>query len=217
MLGRALLTASLGALAGATCTTGQVAVPVIEPARNEPPPVAAEPEASGGVARYVVRLGSAWFGARAAWLGISVRAAELRDAEMSGTLPPDGFWDRQTAIEAAALWGALCNDCHGGRRRVSRAKQIPPPAPDWGTKQGFFFGRPRLPSQVFETILSGGPPRGALPSEMPPWRRRLSREQIWALVYFIAFESGGVEGAFPPSLFPQRTEEALGPAAPLQP
>lgn len=207
--GRARIFATLVALVSPTCTTGQVTVPVIEPARNDPSSQLegnpAPGEEARTVTRYVVRLGRAWFDARAAWLGLTPRQAERRDAEMSGTLPPDGFWDRQTATEAAALWGALCNDCHGGRRRVSRAKEIPPPAPDWGTKQGYFFGRPRLPSQVFETIAFGGPPRGALPSEMPAWQRRLSREQIWALVYFIAFESGGVEGAFPPSLFPRLT------------
>ncbi len=38
---------------------------------------------------------------------------------------------------------------------------------------------------------------------MPAWRGKLSKEQIWALIYFIEFQSGGIEGRFPPSLYPR--------------
>jgi hypothetical protein len=31
------------------------------------------------------------------------------------------------------------------------------------------------------------------------WRGRLAREQIWAILYFLEFQSGGIEGRFPPS------------------
>ena len=30
-----------------------------------------------------------------------------------------------------------------------------------------------------------------------------TREQIWALLYFLEFQSGGIEGRFPPSLYPR--------------
>lgn len=189
------------------CARATTPVPVIEPTP------AGEPAAGANerkVTTYTVRLGSAWFTARGEWLGVTPKDAERRDAVISDSIPPPDFWDRQTATEAAALWGGLCNDCHGGRRRVSTAKEIPPPAPDWPTKQAFFFGRPRLPGAEFRTIFGGGPPRGEVPSEMPAWGRKLSREQIWALVYFIAWESGGVEGAFPPGLFPKRSDEPTG-------
>jgi hypothetical protein len=38
---------------------------------------------------------------------------------------------------------------------------------------------------------------------MPAWRGRLAREQIWAILYFLEFQSGGIEGRFPPSLYPR--------------
>jgi hypothetical protein len=38
---------------------------------------------------------------------------------------------------------------------------------------------------------------------MPPWRGKLAREEIWALLYFLEYQSGGIEGRFPPSLYPR--------------
>ena len=40
---------------------------------------------------------------------------------------------------------------------------------------------------------------------MPAWRGKLSKEQIWALIYFVEYQSGGIEGRFPPSLYPRET------------
>jgi hypothetical protein len=39
---------------------------------------------------------------------------------------------------------------------------------------------------------------------MPAWRNTLANEMIWALLYFLEYQSGGVESRFPPSLFPRR-------------
>ena len=44
------------------------------------------------------------------------------------------------------------------------------------------------------------------PSEMPAWGPRLSREQIWSLVYYIEHESRGILGDFPPGLYPERRD-----------
>ena len=35
----------------------------------------------------------------------------------------------------------------------------------------------------------------------------VAKEEIWAILYFLEFQSGGIEGRFPPSLYPRRTEE----------
>jgi len=43
---------------------------------------------------------------------------------------------------------------------------------------------------------------------MIAWKKELSREQIWALLYFLEYQSGGIEGRFPPSLYPRRPEAA---------
>ena len=40
---------------------------------------------------------------------------------------------------------------------------------------------------------------------MPAWRGKLSKEQIWALIYFVEYQSGGIEGRFPPSLIRAKT------------
>jgi hypothetical protein len=42
--------------------------------------------------------------------------------------------------------------------------------------------------------------------KMPAWRGKLSKEQIWALIYFVEYQSGGIEGRFPPSLMPRESQ-----------
>lgn len=154
-----------------------------------------------------VHTGDLWWGFRASFLGLTDKQVRDRDAAILDTEPPDKFWDAQSAIEAASLWSSLCNECHGGRRKVEDALAMPPPPKGWGRGEGLFFGKRRPYAQVFAVVYDGGPPRNNKRSEMPPWRGKIAREQIWSLLYFLVYQSGGVEGPFPPSLQPRQSDE----------
>jgi mono/diheme cytochrome c family protein len=147
-----------------------------------------------------------WWRFRADFLRVSPAQARERDGQFSDRQPPPIFWDQQTAIEAAAVWGTLCNECHGGRRRVEDAAKMPPPPAGWGRGDGLFFGQRRAYDSLFNIVSGGGPERNGKKSEMPAWRGRLAREQIWAILYFLEYQSGGIEGRFPPSLYPRVRE-----------
>lgn len=151
----------------------------------------------------VVHLDEKWFDVRASFLGVDVSAARARDAAISTSAAPADFWDEQTAVEAVSIWSALCNECHGGRRRVKDATSMAKPPAGWGTGEGLFFGARRPYREIFGVISLGGPIRNGVPSEMPAWQDKLSHEQIWSLIYFLEFQSGGIEGRFPPSLYPR--------------
>jgi hypothetical protein len=62
---------------------------------------------------------------------------------------------------------------------------------------------------VLEIVYDGGPVRESGRAEMPAWRSILSTEMIWALLYFLEYQSGGIESHFAPSLQPRRPK-ALG-------
>lgn len=154
-----------------------------------------------------VHTGELWWGFRAGFLGISEAQARAREGEISDQQAPAEFWDGQTALEAVSLWTSLCNECHGGRRRVQDALSMPPPPAGWGRGEGLFFGRRRPYREMFAIVHDGGPPRNGKRSEMPPWRGKISREQIWAVLYFLAYQSGGLEEPTPPSLQPRQSDE----------
>jgi mono/diheme cytochrome c family protein len=154
-----------------------------------------------------VHTGELWWGFRGQHLGLNEKQARDRDAAMSDREAPDKFWDGQTALETVSLWSSLCNECHGGRRKVEDAMQMPAPPANWGKGEGLFFGKRRPYSEVFNVVYNGGPERNGKRSEMPPWRGKIAREQIWAILYFLVYQSGGVEGPFPPSLQPRQSDE----------
>jgi hypothetical protein len=151
-------------------------------------------------------IGDKWWKFRADFLGISESEARDRDAAISGDRAPSGFWDKQTATETVAIWGSLCNECHGGRRRLRDAMVMPGPGQSWGRGDGLFFGNRRDYAAVFATVNQGGAPRDGVRSQMPAWVGKLAREEMWALLYFLEFQSGGIEGRFPPSLYPRTLE-----------
>jgi hypothetical protein len=155
----------------------------------------------------VIHTAEAWWPFRAQFLGMSERQARERDAAIPDRQRPERFWDEQTATEAVNLWTALCNECHGGRRRLEDALAMPGPAPAWGRGEGVFFGRRRPYSEVFEVISNGGPERRGIASDMPAWRVKIAKEQIWALLYFLEYQSGAIDGPLPPSLQPRRGGE----------
>jgi hypothetical protein len=154
-----------------------------------------------------IHPGEAWYFARAEWIGITPDQAKTRDGAISTEQAPEGFWDEQSSTEAAGLWTAYCNDCHGGRRRVADAKLIPAPPVGWGHSAGYFFGKEKKHEEIFRTIFAGVSaikPGANEDAKMPAWGARLSREQIWSLVYFIEVQSGSTAGTFPPGLYPQQ-------------
>lgn len=153
-----------------------------------PPPPAPPVEAAPV---DVFHLGDEWFDYRGPQLGLTTDEARARDDRISDSAPPpDNFWDKALARETGLIWTRLCANCHGGRRSVARAVEIAAPPPGWGQSEGFFFTGSRTHSDVFAMIYHGAEvPPGAKPP-MPPWKDKLSREQIWALVYWIEHESG---------------------------
>lgn len=159
---------------------------------------------SSGVPQLPIHINESWLPFRAQHLGISVEQAEKRDAQLSGTRAPRDFWDSQTSLEAVSVWTVLCNECHGGRRDPEDAREMPEPAPAWGDGEGLFFGNRRAYKHMFNVVENGGPVKERGRAEMPAWRQILSREMIWSLLYFLEYQSGGIESRFPPSLYPRR-------------
>jgi len=150
-----------------------------------------------------VHVGEEWWSFRGDFLKLSETQIRERDSVISDKQAPQEFWDEQTALESVSIWGSLCNECHGGRRRIEDALGMPPPAPAWGRGEGLFFGNRRPYAEVFSTIWNGAPDRNGKKSQMPPWRGKLAREQVWSLLYFLEYQSGGIVGRFPPSLYPR--------------
>jgi mono/diheme cytochrome c family protein len=151
-----------------------------------------------------IHINASWWPFRAQHLGISEEQAQKRDARLSRSRAPAGFWDAQTSVEAVSVWTVLCNECHGGRRSLQDALETPEPAPAWGEGEGLFFGSRRAYSQMFQVVQEGGPARVGGRAQMPAWRNILSTEMIWSLLYFLEYQSGGIESRFPPSLYPRR-------------
>lgn len=140
-----------------------------------------------------VHLGDRWFPFRSAFLGMSKEDAIARDADLDEKAPPeDAFWDEQLAIEAASIWKLLCNDCHGGKRSVTRAAKMPPPPEGWGHGEATFFGKARPHAEIFRIIYHGAEAKTEDEDPMPAWGDRVSREQIWGLVWFIEQASNDV-------------------------
>jgi hypothetical protein len=172
-----------------------------EPASNERPR-----------AEQPIHVGDKWWRFRSDFLKLPEDQVRDRDAAVSSRQPPAAFWDAQTSIEAVSVWGVLCNQCHGGRRRVEDVVSMPAPPDTWGRGVGLFFGARRPYVDVFAMVNNGGPIRDDKRA-MPAWRNILAREQIWALLYFLEYQSGGIEGRFPPSLYP-RMQTEVGEAPP---
>ena len=161
-------------------------------------------EQARGVEQIPIHINESWWPFRAKQLGITEAQAERRDAQLSQTRAPADFWDAQTSLEAVSVWTVLCNECHGGRRSQDDALEMPEPAPAWGEGEGLFFGKRGTYKQMFNVVENGGPVKENGRAEMPAWRRVLSTEMIWSLLYFLEYQSGGIESRFPPSLYPRR-------------
>ncbi len=150
-----------------------------------------------------VHVGDLWWPFRGSYLKVGEAAARDRDGDISEKQAPSDFWDEQSAVETIYIWGTFCNECHGGRRRMEDVVKMSGPAANWGRGDGLFFGVRRPYAEIFRTISNGRIEKEGNRWKMPAWRGKLSKEQIWALIYFIEYQSGGIEGRFPPSLYPR--------------
>jgi mono/diheme cytochrome c family protein len=154
-----------------------------------------------------VHINEQWFGFRGEFLKQTEAQVRDRDAAISDKQAPADFWDQQTAVETISIWTMFCNECHGGRRKLEDAVKMTVPAPGWGKGEGLFFGSRRPYAEIFKTISNGKIEKEGNRWKMPAWKGKLSKEQIWSLIYFVEYQSGGIEGRFPPSLYP-RSESA---------
>lgn len=132
-----------------------------------------------------IYLGASWFNLRAGHLGMSMRDAKERDAELGPDAPPTPeFWDSSLAVETVAVWNALCQDCHGGKRAPETGADIPGPPPDWGSGKDMMFENERPLAEAYAVIRDGAKPKDG-DEEMPAWGDKLANEQIWALLYYL--------------------------------
>jgi len=157
--------------------------------------------------RMPVHVADQWWSFRADFLKLNEDKARERDGEISERQAPAGFWDLQTSVETISIWTMFCNECHGGRRKMEDVVGMPAPTPSWGRGDGLFFGIRRPYADIFRTVYNGKIEKEGNRWKMPAWRGKLAKEQIWALIYFVEFQSGGIEGRFPPSLYPRENPE----------
>jgi len=134
--------------------------------------------------------GEAWWSWRAQQLGTTPAAARARDAALSTTEPPHEIWDAETRREAAALWRDLCVSCHGPRGRL---EGVPPPPEgqtparslsSFGLEMGFLLAGDTMRAATYRRIAHATDSQGNA-TDMPAYGEMLSREQIWALVFFV--------------------------------
>jgi hypothetical protein len=154
-----------------------------------------------------VHIADQWWAFRGDFLKMSEDKVRDRDGDISEKQAPAGFWDLQTSVETISVWTTFCNECHGGRRKLEDVVRMPGPVVGWGKGEGLFFGIRRPYSEIFRTVYNGKIEKEGNRWKMPAWRGKLSKEQIWALIYFVEFQSGGIEGRFPPSLYPRENPE----------
>ncbi len=195
----------------AACASAPVADKTIEPTATEdsafvlsrqPPAAAARP-----AEKPPVHVGDLWWPFRSDFLKMTEDKVRDRDGEISEKQAPSGFWDLQTSVETISIWTTFCNECHGGRRKMEDVIRMPSPGATWGRGEGLFFGIRRPYSDIFRTVYNGKIEKEGNRWKMPAWRGKLSKEQIWALIYFVEYQSGGIEGRFPPSLYPRENPE----------
>lgn len=198
---------ALGAWLAACASTNPVEKTIEPPAASDSAFVLSRDPAPARKAEQAdasqIHVGDLWWPFRGSYLKLNEARTRDRDGEISEKQAPSGFWDEQTAVETIYIWSTFCNECHGGRRKMEDVVKMPGPAANWGRGDGLFFGIRRPYADIFRTISNGKIEREGNRWKMPAWRGKLANEQIWALIYFIEYQSGGIEGRFPPSLYPR--------------
>jgi hypothetical protein len=202
-----VVVAAMTAMSGCA-TTPPAADKTIEPSATEDSAfvLSRNPVAPKSAERVPVHVGDQWWAFRADFLKVNEDKARDRDGDISEKQAPSGFWDLQTSVETISIWTTFCNECHGGRRKMEDVIKMPAPTATWGKGEGLFFGIRRPYADIFKTIYNGKIEKEGNRWKMPAWRGKLSKEQIWALIYFVEYQSGGIEGRFPPSLMPRESQ-----------
>ena len=191
------------------CASAPVVEKTIEPTATEDSSfvLSRNPVAPKPTEKVPVHVGDQWWAFRADFLKVNEDKARDRDGDISEKQAPGGFWDLQTSVETISIWTTFCNECHGGRRKMEDVIRMPVPVAGWGRGEGLFFGIRRPYPEIFRTVYNGKIEKEGNRWKMPAWRGKLSKEQIWALIYFVEYQSGGIEGRFPPSLMPRENPE----------
>ena len=191
------------------CASAPVVEKTIEPTATEDSTfvLSRNPVAPKPTEKVPVHVGDQWWAFRADFLKVNEDKVRDRDGDISEKQAPGGFWDLQTSVETISIWTTFCNECHGGRRKMEDVIRMPTPVAGWGRGEGLFFGIRRPYSEIFRTVYNGKIEKEGNRWKMPAWRGKLSKEQIWALIYFVEYQSGGIEGRFPPSLMPRENPE----------
>ena len=199
----------VAAVMTSACASAPVVEKTIEPTATEDSTfvLSRNPVAPKPTEKVPVHVGDQWWAFRADFLKVNEDKARDRDGDISEKQAPGGFWDLQTSVETISIWTTFCNECHGGRRKMEDVIRMPVPGPNWGRGEGLFFGIRRPYSEIFRTVYNGKIEKEGNRWKMPAWRGKLSKEQIWALIYFVEYQSGGIEGRFPPSLMPRENPE----------
>ena len=193
----------------AACASAPAAEKTIEPTATEDSAfvLSRNPVAPKPAERVPVHVADQWWAFRGDFLKLSEDKTRERDGDISEKQAPPGFWDLQTSVETISIWTTFCNECHGGRRKMEDVVRMPSPVANWGRGEGLFFGIRRPYADIFKTVYNGKIEKEGNRWKMPAWRGKLSKEQIWALIYFVEYQSGGIEGRFPPSLYPRENPE----------
>ena len=208
----AVVLALVAVMVATGCASAPSAEKTIEPTATEdsafvlsrnPPAAAAVKPAE----KPPVHVGDLWWSFRADFIKMSEDKTRERDGDISEKQAPTSFWDLQTSVETISIWTVFCNECHGGRRKMEDIVRMPTPGPNWGRGEGLFFGVRRPYAEIFRIVYNGKIEKEGNRWKMPAWRGKLSKEQIWSLIYFVEYQSGGIEGRFPPSLYPRENPE----------
>jgi mono/diheme cytochrome c family protein len=123
--------------------------------------------------------------AAAALAAACARAPSASPSEAE--VPPRDAWTEEQKAESAELWRTHCGACHGADGKLTHVPPMEPRPREWGTfgaQMGFFFGGDAMRAGIYRRIARGGDAEGR-PSPMPDFEGRLSREQIWGLVFLL--------------------------------
>jgi len=150
-------------------------------------------------------IGGKWWPLRADFLKLSEGGAKDRDTVISESRAPADFWDKQTAVETHL--GPSLQRVPWRPATLEGRHEHATSAGGLGKRNWSIFRNRRDYAAVFAIVSLGGPARNDKRSPMPAWTGKLAKEQMWALLYFLEYQSGGIEGRFPPSLYPRPLEE----------
>lgn len=94
--------------------------------------------------------------------------------------------DPKTMREAKAIWRDTCSACHGMTGKSIKLKNSDVQSRNFGTmgmSMGFLFGGDKMRAGIFRKISQGS--NANRTDLMPSYNQKLSRQQIWGLVFFI--------------------------------